>query len=132
MTDDLKRYTSDFGMYYDRKGTPLTEDEYMAILRSPGYQDMRRVCIDELDGILCSTVWLCLNHNYGSGPPLIFETMVFDRKSEHPWCEGYMARYSTLEEAIAGHRRVWTVIKRALTNPALPRDMELLLGSGDE
>jgi hypothetical protein len=24
------------------------------------------------------------------------------------------------------------VIKRALTNPALPRDMELLLGSGDE
>jgi hypothetical protein len=123
----------DWGMYYDRNGKPLTSEEWLELMRSPGYQDMKRVMTDEKDGIFCSTVWLCLNHQYSRrGPPLIFETMVFDRTSRHPWAEGYMARYSTLEEAIAGHKAVWAAIKRALSNPTLPRDMTLLLGAGDE
>jgi hypothetical protein len=45
-----------------------------------------------------STIFLGLDHSFGSGPPLIFETMVFggplDQEQE---------RYSTRAEAEAGH-----------------------------
>jgi len=45
-----------------------------------------------------STIWLGLNHQWGDGPPLIFETMVFggglDQEQE---------RYSTESEALVGH-----------------------------
>ena len=51
-----------------------------------------------------STVWLGLDHSFGrEGPPLIFETMLFERDS---WSEEDVARHSTLEEAEAGHRRM--------------------------
>lgn len=46
-----------------------------------------------------STVFLGLDHNWGDGPPLLFETMVFggplDQEQE---------RWSTWDEAEAGHR----------------------------
>ena len=44
----------------------------------------------------------------GDGPPLIFETMVFQAEG---FDEQDMERYSTLEDAIAGHKRMvkkWT------------------------
>lgn len=55
-----------------------------------------------------STVWLGLDHQFAKGRPLIFETMVF---SSHPkkledWGENDMERYSTLEEAKKGHKRM--------------------------
>ncbi len=37
-----------------------------------------------------STLWLGINHNYGDGPPLIFETMVFG--GEH---DEEMMRYAS-------------------------------------
>lgn len=47
-----------------------------------------------------STVFLGLNHNFGSeGPPTLFETMVFGGK-----VDGAQVRYSTWNEAEAGHR----------------------------
>jgi len=49
-----------------------------------------------------STVWLGLDHSFGGdGPPLIFETMIFDRRGESISCD----RYATEVEALAGHRR---------------------------
>lgn len=48
-----------------------------------------------------STVFLGLDHSFGSGPPLLFETMVFDGK-----LDGEQDRYSTWDEAIAGHKRM--------------------------
>lgn len=56
-----------------------------------------------------STVFLGLNHNYGpSGPPLLFETMVFDKERDKPggWTEHYCDRYSTWDEAMAGHAHI--------------------------
>lgn len=51
-------------------------------------------------GARVSTVWLGLDHQFGDGPPLIFETMVFPAESSMDLdCE----RYSTEEEAKAGH-----------------------------
>jgi len=64
----------------------------------------RRVALDDIDGIEISTVFLGLDHNYQlQGPPILFETMVFD-DSEHG---GSMRRYATWDEAETGHR--WVV-----------------------
>jgi hypothetical protein len=47
-----------------------------------------------------STVFLSLDHNWGDGPPLIFETMVFGGKYDQE-----QERYATETEALAGHER---------------------------
>ncbi len=47
-----------------------------------------------------STVFLGSDHQFGEGPPLIFETMIFGGKYD-----GYTDRYSTWEEAEAGHEK---------------------------
>lgn len=45
-----------------------------------------------------STVFLGLDHNWGKGEPLLFETMVFGLKDVED-----MERYSTYDEAEKGH-----------------------------
>lgn len=62
-----------------------------------------------------STVFLGLDHQYGRGPPLLFESLVFWEyekpvtqqilgiKLESEALEGTMRRYSTWEEAEVGH-----------------------------
>jgi len=61
--------------------------------------------VEQTDLASCwiSTVFLSWDHQYGSGPPLVFETMVFSSsKNLH---EIDACRYTTLEEAVAGHKR---------------------------
>ncbi len=48
-----------------------------------------------------STVFLGLDHSFGSGPPLLFETMVFGGP-----LDGEMDRYTTWEQAEEGHLRM--------------------------
>lgn len=50
-------------------------------------------------GIRVSTVFLGLDHSFSGGPPLIFETMIFGGPND-----GYQNRYSTWDEAVAGHK----------------------------
>ena len=52
------------------------------------------------NGIYISTIWMGLDHNYGAGRPLIFETMVFGAKAGKDLDQD---RYASLEEAKAGH-----------------------------
>ena len=63
--------------------------------------DARRVASNEKGDVKVSTVFLGLNHRFGDGPPLLFETMIFggpyDQNED---------RYSTWEEAEAGHKRM--------------------------
>lgn len=54
-----------------------------------------------LDGVSVSTVFLGLDHSFGEGPPILFETMVFG--GEH---DGEMERYTSKEAAIEGHKRM--------------------------
>lgn len=61
----------------------------------------RKVAYEEHGGIRVSTVFLGLNHNFGSGKPLIFETMIFGGKYNED-----MDRYSTWDEASAGHKKM--------------------------
>jgi hypothetical protein len=48
-----------------------------------------------------STVFLGMDHNYGGGEPHLFETMIFGGKHDQ-----YMLRYTTKEDAIAGHQNI--------------------------
>ena len=56
-----------------------------------------------INGFRVSTVFLGLDHQFRGGPPLIFETMVFPG--------GTCDRYSTWEEAEAGHRAMIERVK---------------------
>ena len=53
-----------------------------------------------------STVFLGLDHAFGSGPPMLFETMVFGGKySDEQW------RYSTWDEALEGHWKAVAMVR---------------------
>jgi hypothetical protein len=52
----------------------------------------------ELNGVIVSTVFLGCNHQYGDGPPLLFETMIFGGPHD-----GYTWRYSSWDDAVVGH-----------------------------
>lgn len=55
-----------------------------------------------------STVFLGLDHSFGDGPPLLFETLVFEGPLEDE-----MDRYSTWEEAERGHAVMVERVMRA-------------------
>jgi hypothetical protein len=76
----------------------------------------RRVAqdLDEGDAgkkVRVSTVFLGLDHRFGDGPPILWETLVFGGA-----LDGEMARYTSLADALAGHQamcaRVSETIKR--------------------
>lgn len=58
--------------------------------------------------IKVSTVFLGLDHQYGDGEPILFETMVFGGKHDQE-----MERYSTWEQAEEGHKRWVNKLKPA-------------------
>ena len=58
----------------------------------------RKVAKDTIGDSVISTVFLGLDHSFGYGPPLLFETLVFGGKLDQE-----MDRYTTLEEAEKGH-----------------------------
>lgn len=96
---------------FDRKGKPISYKRWAELNRDESYKRVARTVLS--DGTVISTVWLGLNHQFGFGLPVIFETMVFRREfkeGEKPNDENAsemdMDRYSTEEEAIAGHKKI--------------------------
>lgn len=55
---------------------------------------------DYVGRIFISTVFLALDHNWGDGPPVLYETMIFGGKHND-----YQDRYCTRDEALAGHAK---------------------------
>lgn len=79
--------------------------------RSGAFEANRRVAETTLaSGIRISTVFLVLNHQFGDGPPLVFESMAFPPDSMN---ELEVDRYSTWEEALAGHARMVKKLEEA-------------------
>lgn len=89
-------------LYFNRQGQPIAMHDWA---RAYEALDGRVVGSDRIDNWLVSTVWLGLDHSFGDGPPLIFETMVFppDDDGGQSWSEEYCERYSSEDEARAGH-----------------------------
>jgi hypothetical protein len=76
------------------------------------FQDIgeRIVAKTQLGDVEVSTVFLGLDHAWGYGPPLLFETLIFGG----PY-DGEMDRYSTWDEATAGHERFVAALRRGVS-----------------
>jgi hypothetical protein len=83
--------------HYDKHGEPIEFDRWGELFEARDYQ---RVASTEIDDARVSTVWLGIDHSFGGGPPIIFETMVFGGPHDQA-----QMRYSTEAEAIDGHAR---------------------------
>ena len=68
----------------------------------------RAVAKDVVGNSRVSTVFLGLDHSFGSGPPMIFETMVFGGPMSDE-----IERYSTWEEAEKGHDEMVRRVRKA-------------------
>lgn len=86
--------------------TPEPVEDVRETMLGSDYAEKRRVARDKIGDVLVSTVFLCLNHAYGDGPPILFETMIFG--GEH---DQYQDRYSTWEEAERGHKKAIAIVK---------------------
>ena len=112
MTDeDLERWAGvdewleRVGGVYGMDGERITAREWSYLLEHP---ELRRVGRDQIGDVLVSTVLLGLDHSYGVGPPLIFETMIFGEShalDQEQW------RYATREEALEGHARAVEIVR---------------------
>lgn len=91
---------------YDRQGNPITTRRWGQL-----HDDVDYVQIDDthINGLQISTVWLGLDHAYGRGDPVIFETMFFG-----PLVNNVCVRYSTEAQARAGHEAAIRAIARNL------------------
>lgn len=84
--------------YYVLEGTKVVQvdsvEEWALKFNEPA-----RIGLDEGNGYRVSTVFLGVDHSFGSGPPLLFETMVFEKDHD----EVDMERCSTYEQALFNH-----------------------------
>lgn len=88
-------------IFYDRNGKPITVEEMCSI----PHEDKIIMRTKLSNKAVVSTVWLGIDHSFGDGPPLIFETMIFEKWDKQDLEECYCDRYTTEEEARAGHLR---------------------------
>jgi hypothetical protein len=84
-------------------GTPVPCESLIAwALWIENSDEERQVARDELPGgSEVNTVFLALDYNWGDGPPVLFETMVFGGPHDR-----LVKRYTTRAEALAGHARI--------------------------
>jgi hypothetical protein len=89
-------------LYYDRKGKPISQEEFIARWRPEKEQIVARF---QDARILISTVWLGIDHQFGIGRPILFETMIFieDKDSIEPIFDRLQWRWHTEEEAKEAH-----------------------------
>lgn len=98
--------------YYDRLGQPISVERWSQLLHEDE-GSYKRVAEDQVGPYWVSTVWLGLDHGFNRGAPVIFETMVF-ATSDHMQGLGPdmdCRRYSTEDEARAGHDETVTLIR---------------------
>ena len=94
-------------MYYildkDKNPVQATLEQFAKFCEQQGDKVVQQ---DKLpNGTFVSTVFLGLDHQFGDGPPILFETMIFG--GEH---DQYQERYCTWTEAVKGHRKALSLI----------------------
>lgn len=90
------------GKYILQNGEPVQCDDLLTWARWFEDADQERIVQqDTIDDLLVSTVFLGLDHSFGGGSPLLYETMILgdDNSGE------YQERYATRAEAAEGHTR---------------------------
>lgn len=94
----------------------LNEDKTVSKLGKGEYPNFdieyRRVALDRVGNTEVSTVFLALDHGYNSHTPILFETMIFS--ADDMDLDQYQVRYSTHQDAVEGHGRILSQVKRKL------------------
>jgi len=86
--------------YYNIKGEPISQAEGLEWYGPRNSE--RQVAKTKLEsGEEVSTVFLVINHAFGDGPPILFETMIFGGEYDQE-----CVRYTTLAYALVGHGKV--------------------------
>ena len=82
----------------------------LAVLKEWGATRKRhhRVAETTIGNKWISTVFLGMDHQYGDGPPLLFETMI--RCGDGDW-EDYQERYDTIDAARLGHETACEMVR---------------------
>lgn len=87
--------------------TPVLEPDLMKWAAWFENAEGRIVARTEIGASVVSTVFLGLDHQYGVGPPILFETMIFTDGDS----EDFQQRCSTWKEAEAQHGRVIAMVE---------------------
>ena len=66
-----------------------------------------------------STVFMAIDHQFGDGPPLLFETMIFGGDSSD-----HQQRYPTWDEAAEGHDEAVAFLRSLLPNAEVREEEE--------
>lgn len=92
---------SEYYILDGKKAVPATFQEWLdwCVSEKNAGRDYKRVAQTVNGEVNVSTVFLDLNHAWGGGPPMIFETMIFG--GEH---DQYQERCSTWDEAENMHK----------------------------
>jgi hypothetical protein len=90
-------------------GEPVAEPDFFkwaAWFERSG--DERRVAQTVVGDVCVSTVFLALDHSFGEGPPVLWETMIFraGRAEE-------MRRYTSRADAVRGHEELAACVAAA-------------------
>jgi hypothetical protein len=112
-----------FGLWYDKQGQPIDASEVERLQTQEGYKRVGGTVItstvDPSQSLWISTVWLGLDHSWDpNGPPLIFETMIFEGSGQGE----VIHRYPTQETAQAGHQSVVLEVMERLAPAASVED----------
>ena len=95
----------------DDKGVPVVELNLLTWAAWFETAD-RKLKETTIGSFRISTDFLGLDHGFGEGPPLLWETVVFDKGAfKNSPLDGEMERYSTRAEAIQGHELMCERVK---------------------
>jgi hypothetical protein len=93
---------------------PCTLFEFSMQAEDP--EKFKRVGLTRCGPYVVSTVFLCIDHNFGRGGPVLFETMIWSEKrieADHEFFE-HQWRYRTWAEALAGHNAIVDQVEKGL------------------
>lgn len=86
-------------------GDPRFGQRWAALARGdPDPNRVERTTVGEWE---ISTVFLGIDHGFGVGKPVLWETMIFGPEPLTDWCE----RYTSKADALAGHARAVEMVK---------------------
>lgn len=106
-------------MYYylldeNKKPYKVTLTEFLQYISSAKDDDFKYVKKDIIGDVYVSTVFLCIDHGFSTNEnalPVLWETMIFGGKYDQ-----YQERYTSHEDALAGHEIALKLVKDSLAN----------------
>jgi hypothetical protein len=117
------RYIFDANLYIlDVDGEPTPCADVLAWAQWYQSDDLRRqIASTEIGSCRVSTVFLGINHSFGAGQPVLWETMIFGGLRD---TDG--ERYTSADAARVGHE-LWVLVAKGETTPEAVREMERAL-----